>query len=67
MHHAEKDVPYCVDLEGVKDFGHMVSQVEHVVAVHTDSPEYYTKREVQLCVEWLRIYAPASEYARVRV
>jgi len=63
---AIKRVPECVEMEGLDGtFDHVIFRVEHVVMIFREEgeDEFYSRKEANACLRWLRKYAPQSEYA----
>ena len=64
---ALKRVPACVETDDVADgdLRHLIFRVEHVVDIRQDegSEAVYTAAEARACRNWLRKWAPKSQYA----
>lgn len=64
---ALKRVPACVETDDVADgdLQHLIFRVEHVVDIRQDegSESCYTAAEARACRNWLRKWAPKSQYA----
>ena len=63
---ALKAVPACVECDDVADgdMDHLIYRVEHVVDIRQDegSESIYSAAEARACRNWLRRFAPQSEY-----
>jgi len=63
---ALKRVPACVECDDVADgdMDHLIYRVEHVVDIRQDegSESIYSAAEARACRNWLKRFAPRSEY-----
>jgi hypothetical protein len=63
---ALKRVPACVECDDVADgdMDHLIFRVEHVVDIRQDegSESIYSAAEARACRNWLKRFAPRSEY-----
>jgi hypothetical protein len=63
---ALKAVPACVECDYVEpgDMDHLIYRVEHVVDIRQDegSESIYSAAEARACRNWLKRFAPRSEY-----
>ena len=58
----------CVELEQIDGtWEHYVFRVEHPVCLWLEGERFYTKRETRACLNWLKTYAPESEYAGAKL
>lgn len=62
---AVSKIHHCVELEQMDGtWEHYVFRVEHPVCIWLEGERYYTLRETRACLNWLKKYAPESEYAK---